>query len=205
MGKFKSFIAAVGLCFVSIPAANATIVGTVTIVDPSILPFDLSGTIDGPPTSSLSGFDTASDDYLGIILNSGDAPSSATRVVDTGGFSIGSNLLSFGLVCDGALGGTGPHIQLGFFTSIVPDDVTSVGDVVTAPSVFMVFDAPHNLTEADLAGASIYHGTVNGDLAQSTFQGVFNPVTTAIPEPWTLALIGLGLAGLCVARRRRLG
>lgn len=205
MGKFKSFIASVGLCFVSIPATYATIVGTVTIVDPSILLFDLSGTIDGPPPSSLSGFDTASDDYLGIVLNPGAAPSSATRIVDTGGFSIGSNLLSFGLVCDGALGGTGPHIQLGFFTSIVPDDVTSVGDVVTAPSVFMVFDAPHNLTEADLAGASIYHGTVNGDLAQSTFQGVFNPVTTAIPEPWTLALIGLGLAGLCVARRRRLG
>jgi hypothetical protein len=148
--------------------------GSVTQIDP-IASLTLTLNQDGTVAAQV---DTAADQYwngVGIDATwSGFADSAATQGDTTGwGTSLGS--FQHGLVCwDGCMGSASWTI------SGVNGPITSVQQLFTGGG--SSYDA------------FFYTGTQYYGMAAAT---------SAVPEPTSIALIGLGLAGVGIARRRK--
>ena len=182
--KFAPLLAGIGFCLAAISPASATVMGTVTVDNPTDLTISLSGTIDGPLPAGF-------ENWFLIYLNSGATVNFVGPQTGTGNLAIGGNSLG-DVYVDNSLGG--PHIEMNFISAI------TVGATVSGTQT-LSFGSAHGVTAADLMGASLYHGWANSDITQGTFQGYVN--ADSVAEPGTLAILSIGLAGFGVARRRR--
>jgi hypothetical protein len=115
-----------------------------------------------------------------VVLNQGDVLKDGLFIVTFDDAA----LTNISAVVDDAVG------------SLRPDD--AVGDLLSAFNGHSLA-GNWNLTFTDVTGAffgetALIHWNISGDAVAPT---------TAVPEPGTLALFGLGLAGLGFARRRK--
>lgn len=124
-----------------------------------------------------------------------------------------TNLLGFSLAIAN-IGQTLPFISVDPSDCFTPNPTANaVGTLNSAPQcIDNHVQGPYSV-QANDGGLAPTTGPVNGFLGHASVgafdfvaQADFNsPVTGAIPEPGTLALLGLGLAGLGLSMRRRRG
>jgi hypothetical protein len=156
-------------------------------------------TVAADPNPPNNGPYDGSDDVLVGVLNN-----SSTTVTS---LPLMSNTNAFGFENDGACSGTfgsttngnppAAQCQGGVFTTTDPADYESVGATfsninsgMTAATVFLSL-APGQSTWFSLEGALTASNITPG------------PVGSGVPEPASIALIGIGLCGLGLLRRTR--
>lgn len=96
---------------------------------------------------------------------------------------------------------TAAGLAIGLTNAIVDADITHNYFTGVNTSLFTVFEITEQNTLGIPAGQTVALGLRAGVISSSGFGSSGNP----IPEPATLALMGLGFAGLAAARRRRMG
>lgn len=155
--------------------------------------FDFTGGVINMYLDSTPDFDA--NPYTGSLATSG------TGVTDGILF----------LTLKGATGFVADDLSTAFDESL--DTLRSTGDLLTNPLTGKGYG---NLEITGGAYASMFGGigalmTLNSDLASPDPQGSDWPIGsedplrgTAVPEPGTVALVGLGLAGIAFANRKRM-
>jgi hypothetical protein len=199
-------------------AANATLVLTFGQTDPGAT---ITATVNGTDTqTTLSGTDipVSITQILGGAPASGFLDLAATSVgaaattigglieqLFTGTFSItslmgkaGTNFLS-GTFADATFG-AGTGLTLTASDATAGESVTFNSSVI--PAADLLPPQSINLALADVTPNVNITGTTLGAFTSSV-GGDFSATTAAVPEPITLAVLGVGMAGLGFVRRQR--
>lgn len=96
---------------------------------------------------------------------------------------------------------TAAGLTIGLTNAIVDADITHNFFTGVNTSLFTIFEVTEPNNAGVAAGQTVALGLRAGVISSSGFGSSGNP----IPEPATLALMGLGFAGLVAARKRRAG
>lgn len=102
---------------------------------------------------------------------------------------------------NGIFAPTAAGLAIGLTDAIVDADVTHNFFTGVNTSLFTILEVTEQNNLGIPAGQTVALGLRAGVISSSGFGSSGNP----IPEPATLALMGLGFAGLAAARRRRMG
>jgi hypothetical protein len=150
------------------------------VANAAIQIYDVTGTFEDSGTfSGTIGWDFGAVDNCGVISQSADVTTSAGRSY--------RYWQSMGLVCDTPEVVTGYQIGTGAF------------QIPFLPSLYLRFGAMTSTTTSfSIAG----HEQLESGILVAITSGS-GTLRSAVPEPGTLALLGLGLAGLAFTRRRK--
>lgn len=183
MYKFARLVTAVALAAASSFASASVITDiynppsttTVAVGSPFVFMHDLTDNL--PPY--VVGFDAITSALLSI------------RLQDTGGANNGAETFTFRLNFDGSLLFTGSDIPNG------NTDFPGLA-VTSAPLAALSSTGKLALTIAAQSGDFRF---VSSTLTANVVDGVAPP--TSVPEPFSVALLGIGLAGVAASRRKR--